>query len=124
MNEDDILYNGDSEESFASDSDAIEIDYEKIEDAYYNALKRIETEKEVQNLINDDSVNDSDLVEFSSETDAHLYTVGVADATTTCSQQQLTYILDIRNILLLFLFCYFCLSVYSKLKTTMINYTK
>lgn len=123
MYENDILFDGDFTESVATDTNATEIDYQKLEQCYYNAIKRLDYEKSVQDQIRNVSP-DSDLVEFSSETDAKLYTVGVDVAPTTCAQQNTTYLLDIRNILLIFLLAYFCITVYSKLKTTMINYTK
>lgn len=123
MHENDILFDWDSSEPVATGTDAFEIDYQKLEQCYYNALKRLDTEKSVQDQVKNVSP-DSDLVEFSSETDAKFYTVGVDVAPTTCAQQNTTYLLDIRNILLIFLLTYFCITVYSKLKTTMINYTK
>lgn len=123
MNEDNLLFDFDNQESTPSDATYYEIDYQKLEDSYYNALKRLDKEKQVQQELTK-SVPDSDLVDFSSDTDATLYTVGVEAAPTTCAQQSTTYLLDIRNILLIFLLIYFCITIYSKLKTTLINYTK
>lgn len=112
----------DFEQSSPTDAESIQIDYEKIEDAYYNALKRVELEKEDVNRVSVSS--DSDVVEFGSDTDARYYTLGDVDAPTKCTQQQTLYLLDIRNILLIILLFYFCVTIYSKLKTTLINYTR
>lgn len=125
MDESILLYDWDNQEYIASDTDAVEIDYQKLEDSYYNALKRYELEKSFQeSLSKGNNVEDTDLVDFSSDTDATLYTVGVDAVPTTCAQQSTAFLLDIRNILLIFLLTYFCLTIYSKLKTTLINYTK
>lgn len=113
-----------------TDSNII-IDYDKLEDTFYDALQRIEEDKKVQEQIEKDkqalksiNENNSDLLEFSSSTDANLYTVETVVAPTTSEQQQLAYILDIRNILLILLLFYFAFSIYSKIKTTMINFLK
>ena len=45
-NENDIHSVGDSSLDSESNSQSIEIDYEKIEECYYNALKRIQQEEE------------------------------------------------------------------------------
>lgn len=118
------------EKSTPTDSHII-IDYDKLEDSFYDALQRIEEDKEVKEQIEKDkqalkSINEdnSDLLEFSSSTDANFYTVDTVVAPTTSAQQQLAYILDIRNILLILLLFYFAFSIYSKIKTTMINFLK
>ncbi len=113
-----------------TDSNII-IDYDKLEDTFYDALQRIEEDKKVQEQIEKDkqalksiNENNSDLLEFSSSTDANLYTVNTVAEPTTSTQQQTAYILDIRNILLILLLFYFAFSIYSKIKTTMINFIK
>lgn len=94
--------------------DAIEIDYQRIEDSFYNALqksKQIQAESSVD-----------DYIEFSSVTDSAYYTVGVSAPPTTSAEQNTIYLLDVRNILLLFLFTYFIFNTYRMLKNTLISY--
>lgn len=120
-NENDIHTTGDSEISSEPTSQPIEIDYEKIEQAYYNALSKIEQEKADKAAMQKVVPEDNSL-EFSSATDAKLYTVGLVAPSTSVDEQQTAYILDIRNILLIFLLVYFCISIYGKLKTSLSNY--
>lgn len=94
--------------------DAIEIDYQRIEDSFYNALQK---SKQVQA---EPSIDD--YVEFSSATDSAYYTVGVSALPTTSAEQNTIYLLDVRNILLLFLFTYFIFNTYRMLKNTLISY--
>lgn len=65
---------------------------------------------------------DNEVVDFDSSTDDNLYTVTPADAPTSSVQQQTIFLLEIRNILLIFLFSWFILTIYSKLKNLIINY--
>ena len=81
-------------------------------------------------------VNDSDVdvatssdadevfqVEYSSETDASLYTVQVVnDTPLTTAEQSAVYLLEIRNLILIFVLCYVVLNLYSKLKNTFVNF--
>lgn len=120
-----LLFDRDIEKSSSTDSsdseNSFEVDYDQIEKAMYNALKRLDTENKVQEVAKS-SDQDNDVVEFSSSTDARMLTGSVVDAPTSSAQQQTTYLLDIRNILLLFLFIYFLVTIYSKLKNLLINY--
>lgn len=120
-----LLFDRDIEKSTPTDSsdseNSFEVDYDQIEKAMYNALKRLDTENKVQEAVKS-SDQDNDFVEFSSSTDARMLTGSVVAAPTSSAQQQTTYLLDIRNILLLFLFIYFLVTVYSKLKNLLINY--
>lgn len=120
-----LLFDWDFEKSSPTDSsdsqNSFEVDYDQIEKAMYNALKRLDTENKLQEAVKS-SDQDSDVVEFSSSTDARMLTGSVVDAPTSSAQQQTTYLLDIRNILLLFLFIYFLITIYSKLKNLLINY--
>lgn len=120
-NENDLHTTGDSEISSESTSQPIEIDYEKIEQAYYNALSKIEQEKADKAAMKK-AVSEDNTLEFSSATDAKLYTVGLVAPSTSVDEQQTAYILDIRNILLIFLLVYFCISIYGKLKTSLSNF--
>lgn len=120
-----LLFDRDIEKSSPTDTtdneNNFEVDYDQIEKAMYNALKRLDTENKFQEAVKS-SVQDNDVVEFSSSTDARMLTGSVVDAPTSSAQQQTTYLLDIRNILLLFLFIYFLVTIYSKLKNLLINY--
>lgn len=120
-----LLFDRDIEKSTPTDSsdseNSFEVDYDQIEKAMYNALKRLDSENKVQEAAKI-SDQDNDVVEFSSRTDARMLTGSVVDAPTSSAQQQTTYLLDIRNILLLFLFIYFLVTIYSKLKNLLINY--
>ena len=101
----------------------VEIDYKQIEDCYYNALKRVEQEKaDKEALRNMTKSEQIDVVDFATSTDAKLYTVTTAAAPVSSAQQSVAYLLDIRNILLIFLFAYFLINVYSKLKYTLSKY--
>lgn len=125
MYENILLFDRDIEKSSPTDTtdyeNNFEVDYYQIEKAMYNALKRLDTENKVQEAVKS-SDQDTDVVEFSSSTDARMLTGSVVDAPTSSAQQQTTYLLDIRNILLLFLFIYFLVTIYSKLKNLLINY--
>ena len=124
--EENILFDGDSKTSTPNDSeptstpDKVDIDYNEIEKAMYNALKRLDTENKVQEMAK--SEPESDVVVFSSSTDAQMLTGQTAVVPTSSAQQTTAYLLDIRNILLIFLFAYFVITVYSKIKNSLINY--
>lgn len=120
-----LLFDRDIQKSSPTDSsdseNSFEVDYDQIEKAMYNALKRLDNENKIQEASKSSDL-DTDVVEFSSGTDARMLTGSVVDAPTSSAQQQTTYLLDIRNILLLFLFIYFLVTIYSKLKNLLINY--
>ena len=88
--------------------DAEQYDKEEREEIIYNAIDKYFSEHPI--VINNSSVNtrsvsssNDDLLDFSSSTDAKLYTVGVVgDAPTSSAQQTTLYLLDTRNILLIF----------------------
>lgn len=62
-------------------------------------------------------------VEYASSTDSQLYTVQVVNTDPlTTAEQSAVYLLEIRNILLIFLLCWLVLSLYSKIKNTFTNY--
>ena len=119
MNEKDVLFDGNNKESNNDNQESFEIDYSEIEKSLYNALKRIEDEKALQDMHK--SV-DSDLVEFSSETDSDMLTGSVVAEPDSTAQQQTIYLLDIRNILLIFLLTYFVITIYSRLKNSLTRY--
>ena len=79
MYEKSILFDGDIQKSTPTDTQSNEIDYQEIEKAMYNALKRLDTENKVQEKLR--SIEpDTDLVEFSSGTDARMLTGSVSAA--------------------------------------------
>lgn len=96
--------------------DAQSIDYELIEKAIINALE----EKNSNKL--DSVAYTDDLVSFSSNTDAKLYTVETDFAPATSAQQSTAILLDIRNLVLLFFLTYLTLTFYRMLKSTINSY--
>ena len=129
---DEINVKGDNSDdsTIATDTDANEIDYDKLEDSFYNALDKYYKDNKNESInVSAAKVNNSqnafDLsgtVDFASSTDAKLYTCQYVDSPSSVAEQELGYLLDIRNILLIFLFVYFIISIYGKLKSTLINY--
>lgn len=118
-----ILYDGDNSQPIASSTDAIEIDYQKLEDTFFDALLRYENDYQLRsNTL--ESQSDDSIVEFNSSTDATMYTVGVDVAPTSSAQQNTILLLEIRNLILIFLFSWLLLTAYSKIKNLMINYHK
>lgn len=125
MYEKNILFFGDIESDPSTPTDAIEVDYSEIGvQVYvntYNALKDYYSDYPQSNNIEVDYV-DSLPVEFTTETDAKLYTGATVASPTSNGQQQTAYLLDVRNILLIFLLGYFVMHFYSRLKHLIINY--
>lgn len=123
MYENILLFDGDIQESELSTPEPSPtpeppvIDYDQIEDAFYNALYRLDQEQQ-----NRAALSDSDLVEFATGTDARLLTGSTSAAPTSSAQQSAAYLLDIRNVLVLFLFIWFLVTVYSKIKNLLTNY--
>lgn len=81
-------------------------------------------------------INDSDVVfatssdadevfqvDYTSQTDATLYTVGIANKEPlTTAEQSAVYLLEIRNLILIFVLSYVVLNLYSKIKNTFVNF--
>ena len=129
MNEDYEEFYSDGDLHTSSDPERVEVDYQKIEDAFYNALNRIESEKSSdpgQVLVEQQVIPDSNysLVEFATPTDSSLMTCKVEAPPTSCVEQSTSYLLDIRNILFLFLSVYFILTSYSKIKSSVLHLYK
>lgn len=101
----------------STDASIAPVDYDKIEKAFYNALVEYQ-----DNNSSATPIIESDLVEFASPCDAQLLTLKVAAAPTSSEQQATAFMADIRNLLFLFLICYFVFTVYSKLKNSVINF--
>lgn len=68
-----------------------------------------------------DEMNET--VFFDDETDKNMYTVGTTAAPTSSAQQSTIILLEIRNILLIFMLLYFSILCYSKIKNLLLNYT-
>ena len=123
MNEDYENNYTDGDLHTSTDSLRSEIDYQKIEDAFYNALNRVNEDNTSQEGYFSEVVN-SDLVNFHTSTDSELMTCKVVAPPTSCAEQSTAYLLDIRNILFLFLSVYFILTSYSKIKSCVLNLYK
>lgn len=103
--------------------------YEQVT-IYYEPITEVDTSSPTDSDISEKIVeavnrtleNNNDVVEFSSETDSTLYVTDPTAAPTSSAQQSTIYLLEIRNILLIFLFSWFLLTIYSKLKNLIINY--
>lgn len=78
-------------------------------------------EQTTENFI-DNSVYYDNVIEFSTDTDATMYTVWTETPPASSAAQSTVYLLEIRNILLIFLLGYFCLVFYSKIKNLFINF--
>ena len=119
----DINKNNDTSESGVStSSDASSIDYEMLEKSFYNALYKYYGFNNTKSGFVSSSLESSDLVDFATSTDSNYYTVSYVSSPSSVAEQELGYILDIRNILLIFLFIYFIISIYGKLKNTIVSY--
>lgn len=100
---------------------------EDMEQCFYNALDKYFSDNPI--IINNNNIDSSlassnDALEFATSTDSKLYTVQVAGNGATSSPQQATaYILEIRNLLIIFMFCWLAITIYSKVKNLIINYT-
>lgn len=113
----------DNENDTASENDA-SIDYDElgsiIYENTYNAMRDYYDDYP-QTIVTSEFV-DSPAVEWASDTDSRLYTGSLTVAPTSSAQQSAAYLLDIRNVLLIFLLGWFILTVYSKIKNLFINY--
>lgn len=109
------------ESASPTDSEPIEIDYKEIEESFYRALQRLESDKANKEALQKSLNTENDMLEFHTSTDAQLYTV-VAEPKSN-AQQQTAYLLDIRNFLIIFLFAWFIFTSYTKLKNTLKAYT-
>ena len=120
----------DSSSVSGSPSDA-SIDYDLIYNtcyaAFYDAMEDFSNEHSIDfNNSSNNSYNFAspcEPLEYSSTTDAKLYTVEVASAATSSQQATEAYILDTRNILIIFACVWLCVTLYSKIKNLILNYT-
>ena len=63
-----------------------------------------------------------DVVEFASSTDATMYTVETVTPPQDVAEQSAVYLLEIRNLLLIFMLSILVIKVYQMLKNTLINF--
>lgn len=115
----------DSESDISSSGDSLDsIDYEELGDIIYqntyNAMRDY-YEDHPQTSVTSEFI-DSPAIEWATDTDSRLYTGSLTVAPTSSAQQSAAYLLDIRNVLLIFLLGWFVLTVYSKIKNLFINY--
>ena len=100
---------------------------EDMEQCFYNALDKYFTDNPiVYNVAYHDNglASITDALQYASSTDAKLYTVSVAgDGATSSPQQATAYLLELRNLFLIFVFTWLAITVYSKIKNLIINYT-
>lgn len=105
----------------STDAESSCVDYEALEDAFYRALVKYHSnDSEVTNFEN----VSSDIVDFNTSTDSSYMTCDPIVAPSSTAQQSTIYLLDIRNILFLFLIIYFVFTSYSKIKTSIIHLYK
>ena len=109
------------EYSESTPTDATENDYESVYEAVYNALLDYNTDSS-SNTRSVATQSDSDMIEFATSTDATMYTVS-ADPL-TCGQQSAMYLLEIRNLLLIFILGYFVLNLFYRFKNTVFSFTR
>ena len=67
------------------------------------------------------NVNTDPALEFSTSTDARLYTASVSSPPSTASGQTAAYMLDVRNILFIFLLLWFSIYMIKMIKDTVIK---
>lgn len=68
------------------------------------------------------NVYNNEPVEFASSTDSTLYTVQYVSEPLSVAEQDTAILLEIRNILLIFLLAWLVLKLYQMLKNTIINF--
>lgn len=62
------------------------------------------------------------IVEFSTDTDATLYTVSTVEEPVDVAEQSTAILLEIRNLVLIFVLFYIIFSLYKSLKNTISNF--
>lgn len=124
-----LFYINNNSDNTSTLTDAEE-EQKQLEESIYNAIDKYYTDNPRDYTISVDSSRyvidstENDALEFASSTDSTLYTVTVAGGGATSSPQQATaLLLEIRNLILIFMFAWICITLYSKIKNLMINYT-
>lgn len=75
------------------------------------------------NVYSGDSSTETDAtIDFASETDSTLYTVETTEPVLTLNQQNFVYLLEIRNLLLIFLLSWVLFKVHGLLKNLFYTY--
>lgn len=111
-------------------TDANEDNYESVYEAVYNAMVDYNNDTnsdsskstKVLNTTKSSETTADSLLEFGSETDAHMYTLTAEPQ--TCAQQSTMYLLEIRNLLLIFILGYFILTLFYRFKNTIFSFTR
>lgn len=120
----------DNEYDKSTPTDADEDTYDSVYEAVYDALVDYNSDsssditkssKTINTTRSSDTTADS-LLEFGTETDAHMYTLTAAPQ--TCEQQSTMYLLEIRNLLLIFILGYFILTLFYRFKNTIFSFTR
>lgn len=100
--------------------------FPSIQTVKVNNLNSIDLSSVTDAIENENQVveEENNLVDFSSTTDARLYTCQTSSAVDSIDAQSLTYLLDIRNLLLLFLLVWFSVYIIRMIKKTIIKFMK
>lgn len=100
--------------------------FPSIQTVKVNNLNSIDLSSVTDAIENENQVveEENNLVDFSSTTDARLYTCQTSSAVDSIDAQSLTYLLDIRNLLLLFLLVWFSIYIIRMIKKTIIKFMK
>ena len=101
------------EKEVHTQGDAFEIDYERIKQSFEDVLEK---NNEIKN-----QPDASIFIDFNSDTDARYYTLKDYYPSSV-EEQELGYLIDIRNILLIAILCLLILKFYQMLKNNIIAY--
>lgn len=109
-------------------TDATEDTYESVYEAVYNALTDYSSDSSTNtkslSKVSESKENEitNDMLEFGTETDATMYTLSAEPQ--TCAQQSTMYLLEIRNLLLIFILGYFILTLFYRFKNSIFSFTR
>lgn len=107
-------------------TDADESTYDEIYQAVYDAVSDANSDNSNSNssLSKSSLTNEitDDLLEFDEHTDDRMYTVYAQPQ--TCAEQSTMYLLEIRNLLLIFILGYFILTLFYRFKNTIFSFTR
>ena len=96
-----------------------------VQNVKVNNLSSIDYSTLTDALLESESESsDADIVEFASGTDSKLYTATVESSPASTGEQTVAYMLDIRNILLLFLLIWFSVYLINMIKKTVLKFMK
>ena len=121
------IQQAEEEESTSENATRVIVDnFPQVQNVRVNNLNSIDYSSITDAIEESERAEDSnnDLVEFASSTDSRLYTATVESSLGSTSEQTVAYILDIRNILLLFLLIWFSIYLINMIKKTVIKFMK